>query len=102
VKRALFVGGRLWTHSGVGGFEGTERIEEPRRQQFVDNLAELKADYDVMRMTEALQAGARQDEAQSPNSAQIARIAPCPCGSGLKYKSCCGAASPGKFTKAAA
>ena len=79
-----------------------ERIEEPRRQQFVDSLAELKADYDTMRMTAALQVSARQNEEQPPNSAPIARSAPCPCGSGLKYKRCCGASSPGKFTRAAA
>jgi hypothetical protein len=78
------------------------RIEEPDRRQIIDNLPELKADYDAMRMTEALQVSARQNEEQPPNSAQIARSAPCPCGSGLKYKRCCGAASPGKFTKAAA
>ena len=64
-----------------------ERIEEPRQQQVIDNLAELKADYDAMRMTD---------------STPIARSAPCPCGSGLKFKRCCGAASPGKFTRAAA
>ena len=78
-----------------------ERIEEPRRQQYVDNLAELRADYDAMRMAEALQVGARQNEEQAPNSAPIARSAPCPCGSGLKYKRCCGGASPGKFNQPA-
>ena len=31
-------------------------------------------------------------------NAPIARSAPCPCGSGIKFKRCCGAASPGKFT----
>jgi hypothetical protein len=93
------------------------RIEEPRRQQVMDNLAELRADYDTMRMAEALQASAapiheprpqgaviakHQEPQQPPNSAPIARSAPCPCGSGLKYKRCCGAASPGKFARAAA
>jgi uncharacterized protein YecA (UPF0149 family) len=36
--------------------------------------------------------------AGAPSSPPIARCAPCPCGSGLKYKRCCGSASPGKST----
>jgi hypothetical protein len=68
------------------GWHLPERIEDRREQQVVDNLAEIKADYDAMRMTDAIEA----------NSQPIARCAPCPCGSGLKYKRCCGAASPGR------
>jgi uncharacterized protein YecA (UPF0149 family) len=95
-----------------------ERIESPREQQVVDGLKEIKADYDAMRMTEAMQAsrppsppnpthspsvsaGASAPIAPSascPPSAPIARCAPCPCGSGNKYKRCCGSASAGKFT----
>jgi Helix-turn-helix domain/SEC-C motif len=67
------------------GWHLPERIEPPQEQQVVDNLAEIKADYDAMRMTEAMQ----------PDQ-PIARCSPCPCGSGIKYKRCCGAASPGK------
>ena len=70
------------------GWHLPERIEDPREQQVVDGLAEIKADYDAMRMTDAIQASAVGQP--------IARCAPCPCGSGLKYKRCCGAASPGK------
>jgi hypothetical protein len=36
--------------------------------------------------------------AGAPASPPIARCAPCPCGSGNKYKRCCGSASAGKFT----
>jgi hypothetical protein len=36
--------------------------------------------------------------AGAPVSTPIARCAPCPCGSGNKYKRCCGSASAGKFT----
>ena len=52
-------------------------IEAPPEQQVLDNLAEIEA---------------------NSRAVPIARSAPCPCGSGIKYKRCCGAASPGKFT----
>jgi hypothetical protein len=97
------------------GWHLPERVETPRQQQVVDTLAEIKADYDTMRMTEALQAqhnpsvsvGASPAapsthspsvSAGATSSQPIARCAPCPCGSGNKYKRCCGVASAGKFT----
>jgi SEC-C motif/Helix-turn-helix domain len=76
------------------GWHLPERIEDPRQQQVVDGLAEIKADYDAMRMTDAMEAGEKRNQpAEAP---PIARCSPCPCGSGLKYKRCCGAASAGK------
>ena len=77
------------------GWHLPERIEDPREQQVVDNLAEIKADYDAMRMTEAVESS--QKRKQPAEAEPIARNSPCPCGSGLKYKRCCGAASPGKI-----
>jgi hypothetical protein len=80
------------------GWNLPERIEPPREQQVVDNLAEIKADYDAMRMTDAIKAsavGQVPDVPDLPNQ-PIARCSPCPCGSGIKYKRCCGAASAGK------
>ena len=100
-------------HFPKPGWHLPERIETPREQQVVDGLAEIKADYDAMRMTEAVQAHnpsvSEGTGPQPPNhnpsvsagkgsSATIARNAPCPCGSGNKYKRCCGSASAGKFT----
>jgi len=38
------------------GWHLPERIEPPREQQVVDGLAEIKADYDAMRMTDAIKA----------------------------------------------
>jgi uncharacterized protein len=78
-----------------------ERIETPREQQVVDGLKEIKADHDAMRMTEAMQVSRPHSPsvgAGAPVSAPFARCAPCPCGSGNKYKRCCGSASAGKFT----
>jgi len=39
---------------------------------------------------------ARQNEPDPApgNQTQIPRTAPCPCGSGLKYKRCCGVGAP--------
>ena len=79
------------------GWHLPERIESPREQQVVDTLAEIKADYDTMRMTEALTASSVEQVPDAPNQPIIGRSAPCPCGSGLKYKRCCGAASRGKI-----
>jgi AcrR family transcriptional regulator len=94
-------------HFPQPGWHLPERIETPREQQVVDGLKEIKADYDAMRMTEAMQA--KCPPAHSPSvsagatsAAPIARNAPCPCGSGNKYKRCCGSASAGKFTPPAA
>src|ERR1700730_9340180 len=74
------------------GWHLPERIEDPREQQVVDNLAEIKADYDAMRMTDAIRANAVKQVPEVPDLPEppIARCAPCPCGSGLKYKRCCG------------
>jgi hypothetical protein len=80
------------------GWQLPERIETPREQEVVDQLVEVEADYRAMRMSEALQKNAQQKQEPPPASAPIARSAPCPCGSGNKYKRCCGKASAGKFT----
>jgi hypothetical protein len=101
-------------HFPQPGWHLPERIEDPRQQQVVDNLVEIKADYDAMRMTEAVEAHARRTPTTTPSVREgdsgtpptaatgastptpIARCAPCPCGSGIKYKRCCGIASQGK------
>lgn len=75
------------------GWRLPERIESAREQELLDGLAELEADYRAVRMTDAIEAADRQTEPAAP--APIARSAPCPCGSGRKYKRCCGIASPG-------
>jgi hypothetical protein len=78
------------------GWHMPVRIEPPQEQQLVHGFAEMQADYRATRMTDAIEANARRNP--PPQSEPIARSAPCPCGSGIKYKRCCGAASPGKFT----
>jgi AcrR family transcriptional regulator len=81
------------------GWQLPERIETPREQEVVDQLVEIEADYRAMRMSEALQKNAQQKQEEPPPAATpIARSGPCPCGSGNKYKRCCGRAAAGKFT----
>jgi len=58
------------------GWHMPERIETPEEQQIVNNIAEMQTDNRAI---------------------PIARNAPCPCGSGQKYKRCCGVSSPGKI-----
>jgi hypothetical protein len=50
------------------GWHLPERIEDRHEQQVVDNLAEIKADYDAMRMTDAIEASAQPVARCGPNS----------------------------------
>jgi transposase-like protein len=63
------------------GWHLPERIQPTREQLVIDQITEIKKDHHVMRMTDALEASAKRKEP--------ARCAPCPCGSGIKYKRCC-------------
>src|SRR6202011_4119693 len=64
------------------GWHLPERIEDPREQQVVDNLAEMKADYDAMRMAEAMKASAVKQVPDVPDlpNHPTPRNAPCPVG----------------------
>ncbi|HWR49866.1 MAG TPA: SEC-C metal-binding domain-containing protein [Bryobacteraceae bacterium] len=98
------------------------RLETPRQQEVVDGMAELEADYHIVCMTDAIRkhderdptlprptvprpsgsGGARSyepgDSVYEPREAHPARNAPCPCGSGQKYKRCCGKNAPPVIT----
>jgi transposase-like protein len=69
-----------------------EPISSPQQQLHNAEMAALEADYNHLCLREEIEksevrAGATPIEA-------IARNARCPCGSGLKYKRCCGASAP--------
>ena len=53
-------------HFPEQGWRLPERIESSREQQVVDGLAEIKADYDAMRMTDALNARKAENPAHKP------------------------------------
>ncbi len=57
------------------------RIEPPEAQRVVDDIKAAKADYETTRL-------------EGATDAIISRSAPCPCGSGQKYKRCCGRDAP--------
>src|SRR6202011_2915376 len=69
-------------HFPQRGWHLPERIEDPREQQVVDNLAEMKADYDAMRMAEAMKASAVKQVPDVPDlpNHPTPRNAPCPVG----------------------
>ena len=62
----------------------------PKEQAILEQLALVEADYKHMRMTEALD----KQASVGPRAALIPRGSPCPCGSGEKYKRCCGKHAP--------
>jgi Uncharacterized protein conserved in bacteria len=66
------------------GWHLPERIEPAHQQKILDDFAEIQADYNAIQVT---------------GPTPIARCAPCPCGSGAKYKRCCGGAGAGKLTQ---
>ena len=61
---------------------------DPYMRFMAGELANRRAPANVMRW-------ARERDAQGPGKPQIGRNDPCPCGSGRKYKKCCGAAAVG-------
>lgn len=80
MAKRMFYTTRLWTFFGRSPIEIIEQnassIDE-KLAQFID-LMKTDADYDV------------PQEPQKLASFKIERNALCPCGSGLKYKKCCG------------
>ncbi len=69
LKAALAVLNR--PHFPQRGWHLPERIESPREQQIADGLTELKADYDIMRMSQALESS--DPEAEPAAAAVIPR-----------------------------
>jgi transposase-like protein len=82
-------------HSPNPGWHLPERIESAREHQVPETLPGMKAEESAMRMANAVDANARRPEPVLAGT--VARSAPCPCGSGRKYKRCCGIASPARL-----
>jgi transposase-like protein len=94
------------------GWNLPERIEADHERQLLDHIAVIDTDYKIMRMSRSLHseqsrsldplASARQkstlfdtNSGFSANPpAQPSRNGLCPCGSGKKYKRCCGQSAP--------
>ena len=78
------------SHVEVSSREDVERMEQQRRQQ------EVKRQYQHAQVADM--AGEGADQQNSPETSKpvirstpkVGRNSPCPCGSGKKYKQCCG------------
>ena len=81
---------RVLTAVQVPSKEEIEVQEEERRRQAVEQLARAEATHENASVTEA-SAGQTEPERPMPAVSQkVGRNEPCPCGSGKKYKQCCG------------
>jgi uncharacterized protein YchJ len=69
-----------------------EPISSPKQQLEEAEMAALEAEVGYHRLTEEINKA--ETRAGHTTIQRIARNAPCPCGSDLKYKRCCGAAAP--------
>ncbi len=77
------------------GFDMFEDMEAAIRQDTVKAMLHIRVEQKVEREEVAKVTGTNKDDsaAKAPvrrKSAKIGRNDPCPCGSGLKYKQCCG------------
>lgn len=77
------------------GFDMFEEMEAAIRQDTVKAMLHIRVEQKVEREEVAKVTGTNKDDtsAKAPvkrKSAKIGRNDPCPCGSGLKYKQCCG------------
>lgn len=77
------------------GFDMFEEMENAIRQDTVKAMLHIRVEQKVEREEVAKVTGTNKDESsvKAPvkrKSAKIGRNDPCPCGSGLKYKQCCG------------
>jgi preprotein translocase subunit SecA len=69
-------------------------IYAPENDKFRQNSSELETDMQISRFEEAIHKNSLLHKVNSePEVPQVSRNAPCPCGSGHKYKRCHGAAA---------
>lgn len=67
------------------------RKSNPLMREDLSHRNELMMEMFAMAMRESKRNIAREEIAVSPSRSLVSRNAPCPCGSGKKYKKCCGA-----------
>ena len=81
---------RILSAVQVPSKEEIEAQEEERRRQAVEQLARAEATHETAQATEAGAERAQQERRMPALSQKVGRNEPCPCGSGKKYKQCCG------------
>ena len=73
-----------------------ERFQKRKKKDKLDELAHRAMSTEDLEAEEAVIAKAKEERAKDPGKYQIkghpaiGRNDPCPCGSGKKYKKCCG------------
>ncbi len=81
---------RVLTAVQVPSKEEIEVQEEERRRQAVEQLARAEATHETASVTKAPTGQAVPERPMPAVSQKVGRNEPCPCGSGKKYKQCCG------------
>ena len=89
---------RVLCHVKVQTREEMEEVERQRREQLEKELAAARMRHDQTSATQAEQGGQGDGERASSATPEtfvrqdrkVGRNEPCPCGSGKKYKQCCG------------
>ena len=81
---------RILSAVQVPSKEEIEAQEEERRRQAVEQLARAEATHEAAPATEAGAEQAQEKRRMPVVSQKVGRNEPCPCGSGKKYKQCCG------------
>ncbi len=89
---------RVLSHVKVQTREEMEEVERQRREQLEKELAAARMRHDQTSATQAEQAARGEGEADQARTQEtfvrqerkVGRNEPCPCGSGKKYKQCCG------------
>ncbi|MFL1404089.1 preprotein translocase subunit SecA [Marinobacter sp. M1N3S26] len=91
---------RVLCHVKVQTREEMEEVERQRREQLEKDLAAARMRHDQTSATQAEQGSQGQGEGDRASGAtpetyvrqdrKVGRNEPCPCGSGKKYKQCCG------------
>ena len=81
---------RILSAVQVPSKEEIEAQEEERRRQAVEQLARAEATHETAPATEAEAERSQQERRMPVVSRKVGRNEPCPCGSGKKYKQCCG------------
>ena len=81
---------RVLTAVQVPSKEEIEAQEEARRRQAVEQLARAEATHENATGAEGVMEPAESVRPMPAVSQKVGRNEPCPCGSGKKYKQCCG------------
>ena len=81
---------RLLTSVQVPSREEIEAAEEVRRKEAIEQLARSKVPYDAGKTVKDDEGVITRVKVAPAMSRKVGRNEPCPCGSGKKFKQCCG------------